>query len=92
MRPLPQGQGSLRPVLGPDLTVAVIAAGVWDDMHLLIAPGVFGPDGVGAADRRIDRGAMDAVVAGTRRLENDVWVGYLNAATRRKLVTRVTGA
>jgi diaminohydroxyphosphoribosylaminopyrimidine deaminase/5-amino-6-(5-phosphoribosylamino)uracil reductase len=77
---------------GAEVFSSFIAAGVWDDMHLLIAPGVFGPDGVGAADRRIDRGAVDAVVAGTRRLENDVWVGYLNAATRRKLVTRVTGA
>jgi diaminohydroxyphosphoribosylaminopyrimidine deaminase/5-amino-6-(5-phosphoribosylamino)uracil reductase len=67
------------------------AEGIWDDLHLLIAPDVFGPDGVAAADRRIDRGALNAVVACTRQLQDDVWVGYLNAVTRSALSHRVAG-
>lgn len=64
-------------------------AGAWDGMFVFVSAAIFGPEGVGAADRAIPRAPLGPVLAGVSRLDEDVLLGFISAKTRRMLRERL---
>lgn len=65
------------------------ASGVWDAMFVFVSPMLFGPGGVGLADRALERAGLGAVFAGASRADGDVLLGYVNEKTRAELLSRL---
>jgi len=64
-------------------------AGVWDGMFVFVSPALFGPDGVGLADRVVGREDLGARFAGASLFLEDVVVSFINAKTRGALLERL---
>jgi diaminohydroxyphosphoribosylaminopyrimidine deaminase/5-amino-6-(5-phosphoribosylamino)uracil reductase len=62
----------------------------WDDVHVLVAPAAFGPQGVGATDRRIERETLGLVTVDAHKIGDDVHISYVNARTLQTIAARVT--
>jgi diaminohydroxyphosphoribosylaminopyrimidine deaminase/5-amino-6-(5-phosphoribosylamino)uracil reductase len=65
------------------------ASGVWDGMFVFISPMLFGPEGVGLADRALAPAGLGAVLAGVSREDGDVMLGYIRDGTRAELLSRL---
>jgi diaminohydroxyphosphoribosylaminopyrimidine deaminase/5-amino-6-(5-phosphoribosylamino)uracil reductase len=75
---------------GARVLSAFLDAGLWDGLTLFLSPALFGPEGVGLADHRID--LTGASLAGVSTVGSDVRVSYVNqnrcAAMLRRLGRR----
>jgi diaminohydroxyphosphoribosylaminopyrimidine deaminase/5-amino-6-(5-phosphoribosylamino)uracil reductase len=65
-------------------------SGAWDGMFVFVSPGLFGPDGVGLADRAIDPAGLGAVFAGASRVGGDVMLSYIKETTKAALLSRLS--
>ncbi len=65
-------------------------AGVWDGMFLFISPALFGPEGVGLADRAVGRENLGARFAGASLFSGDVVVSFINERTRSAILDRLS--
>ena len=68
---------------------SLLDEGLWDVMHIFVSPALFGPDGVAAADRRIEGGRVGAVPVHTTRMSQDVLMSYINRETMTELLARL---
>jgi diaminohydroxyphosphoribosylaminopyrimidine deaminase/5-amino-6-(5-phosphoribosylamino)uracil reductase len=60
-------------------------AGVWDAMFVFVSPVLFGPEGVGLADRAVGRKDLGARFAGASIVSGDILVSFINEKTRSTL-------
>jgi riboflavin biosynthesis pyrimidine reductase len=65
-------------------------AGVWDGMFLFVSPALFGPEGVGLADRGVGRENLGARFAGASVLSGDIVVSLISEKTRRAILERLS--
>lgn len=65
-------------------------AGVWDGMFVFVSPALFGPEGVGLADRVVGRKNLGARFAGASLLSEDIVVSFINAKTRSAVLERLS--
>ena len=81
-----EGISSLLVEGGAEVFSSFIAQGLWDAMHVLVSPLVFGSRGVGLSPLAIDRKTLGAVVVGTSIIDGDVLISYLSTETRAALL------
>ena len=67
-----------------------VEAGVWDGMFLFVSPVLFGPDGVGLADRAVGKENLGARFAGASVVSGDVVVSLISEKTRSAILDRLS--
>ncbi|UCG52514.1 MAG: bifunctional diaminohydroxyphosphoribosylaminopyrimidine deaminase/5-amino-6-(5-phosphoribosylamino)uracil reductase RibD [Candidatus Latescibacterota bacterium] len=86
---LDRGMNSLLVEGGGELFSSFVDAGEWDGLFMFFSPALFGPDGVGLSDRRVDRARVGAVHAGISMISGDMMMSFVNGKTRRLLLDRL---
>lgn len=84
------GLGSVLVEGGAGVFSSFLEEGLWDDMHLFVAPHTFGAEGVALTGRRLDTRLVGAVPVDAEPVGMDVHITYLNRRTREEIVRRLT--
>ena len=77
---------------GGDIFSSFVGRGVWDAMHVLVAPIVRGAEAIGLSPLSVDRRRLGAVMAGTTTHGTDVCISYLRAPSRDILLEKLLPA
>lgn len=72
---------------GARVMMSFLMAGLWDGLHMFVAPRLFGSGGVALAETPLD--LDDVSPAGVVPLSRDVLVSYLHPKTRQAILERV---
>jgi diaminohydroxyphosphoribosylaminopyrimidine deaminase/5-amino-6-(5-phosphoribosylamino)uracil reductase len=85
-----QGLESILVEGGARLFTSFLESGVWDGLHVLISPVVFGPGSVELSRTTVDKRKLGAIFAGTSRISDDVLLSFISERTRDAMVARLS--
>lgn len=77
---------------GGEIFSSFVGRGVWDAMHVLVAPVVLGAEAIGLSPLSVDRRRLEAVMVGTATHGTDVRISYLRAPSRDILLQKLLPA
>jgi diaminohydroxyphosphoribosylaminopyrimidine deaminase/5-amino-6-(5-phosphoribosylamino)uracil reductase len=74
---------------GARLFTSFLNSGAWDGLYMFVSPALFGGEGVAVSNDRIDRDRLNAELAGTASVADDVLLSFINKNTMKSLLDRL---